>query len=208
MSYNESYEPVRGQPPHSDYELIDVDPYYNRVISYMRPSDLGLWAASTAAMPLSLVAWERLDPVAGLFKQPTNIPATFMRGATLLGFVGGFFLAYVRSSKRFLGWTENAREVKMDRYEIKKLLSEEKLPYHQNESKLDDRMKDIANRNSQYSFMMMAFLPWFNMAYHPYHGVDIQKYYETRPGEEAWGFKLKPFEEIKAKYAKGNVKGL
>lgn len=202
MSYNKQYEPVRGQPPHSDYELIDVDPYYSRVISYMRPSDIGLWAAGTAALPLSLVAWEKLDPVAGSFKKAAKIPTTIVRGATLMGFVGGFFLAYVRSSKRFLGWSENSREVKMDRYEIKKLLSEEKLPYHQNESKLTDAYKDLANRNSQYSFLTMAFIPWFNMAYHPYHGVDIKKYYETRPGEEAWGFKLRPFEEIEAKYAK------
>lgn len=202
MSYNKSYEPVRGQPPHSDYELIDVDPYYSRVVSYMRPSDLGLWAAGTAAVPLSLIAWEKLDPVAGSFTKPGKVPSTLLRGAALVGFCGGFFLAYVRSSQRFLGWSENAREVMMDRYEIKKLLSEEKLPYHENKSSLNDRMKDIANRNSQYSFTVSAFLPWFNMAYHPYHGVDIQKYYETRPGEEAWGFNLRPYEEIKAKYAK------
>lgn len=202
MSYNKSYEPVRGQPPHSDYELIDVDPYFGRVFSYMRSSDYGVWATAAAAAPLSLMAWERLDPVAGSFTKPAKIPSTIIRGATLLGFCGGFFLAYVRSSKRFLGWSENAREVKMDRYEIKKLLSEEKLPYHENESKLNDKMKDIANRTSQYGFVLSAFLPFFNLAYHPYHGVDIQKYYETRPGEEAWGFKLKPYEEIKAKYAK------
>lgn len=201
MSYNKAYEPVRSDPACGDYELIDVDPHFNRVVSYFRASDLGVWAASTAAFPLSLVAWERLDPVAGSFKKPTPVPGMALRAATLLGFTGGFFAAYVRSLKRFLGWSENAREVSKDRYEIKKLLSEEKLPYHENESTLDDRMKDIANRNSQYSFALMAILPWFNLAYHPYHGTDIRKYYETRPGEEDWGFSLKPYEEIKAKYA-------
>lgn len=202
MSYTNSYQPVRSDPPAADYEVIDVDPHFNRVVSYFRGSDYGAWAASTAAFPLALLAWERLEPLAGAFKAPGKVPAGTLRTATLVGFVGGFYLAYVRSSKRFLGWSENAREVSKDRYEIKKLLSEEKLPYHENESVLDDRLKDIANRNSQYSFTLLAILPWFNLANHPYHGVNIEKYYENRPGEEAWGFKLKPFDEIKAKYAK------
>jgi hypothetical protein len=202
MSYTATNEPVRSEPVLSSYELIDADPHFSRVISYFRPSDVGVWAASTVAFPVALQLWERLEPSAGAFKAPGKVPGGALRTATLLGFVGGFYLSYVRSSKRFLGWTENAREVSKDRYEIKKLLSEEKLPYGENESVLDDRMKDIASRNSQYSFTTMAILPWFNLANHPYHGVNIQKYYETRPGEESWGFELKPFEQIKAKYAK------
>lgn len=203
MSYEKQYAPIRGDPPQADYEIIDVDPYFGRVVSYFRPSDLGLWGLTTVAFPLSLQAWERLEPRAGSFKAPSKIPGGALRTATLLGFVGGFYLSYVRSSQRFLGWSENAREVKKDRYEIKKLLSEEKLPYHENESTLDDRMKDISNRNSQYSFTTMAILPWFNFSYHPYHGVNIAKYYENRPGEEEWGFNnLKSYEEIKAKYTK------
>lgn len=203
MSYNKTYEPVRSDPPYSDYELIDVDPHFKRVISYFRPSDYGCWAATMAGFPLALNLWEKLEPTSGAFKAPSKIPGGALRAASLLGVCGGFFLAYVRSSRRFLGWSENAREVKKDRYEIKKLLSEEKLPYHENESVLDDRMKDIANRNSQFSFTIMAIIPWFNLAHHPYHGVSIQKYYENRPGEQEWGFNnLKPFEEIKAKYTK------
>lgn len=200
MSYNKQYEPIRGQPPQADYEIIDVDPHIKRVVGYFRPSDYAAWGITTAAIPLSLSAWERFEPSAGAFKAPTKVPGGALRAATLVGFVGGFYLAYVRSCKRFLGWEENAREVKKDRYEIKKLLSQEKLPYHENESVLDDRLKDVANRNSQYSFVTMAILPWFNVVNHPYHGVNIEKYYENRPGEEEWGFKLKPFEEIKAKY--------
>lgn len=202
MSYSKQYEPVRGEPPQSDYEIIDVDPHFNRVVSYFRPSDYAVWGLTAAAFPISLQVWERLEPMNGSFKAPTKIPGGTLRAATLLGFIGGFYLSYVNSSKRFLGWSENAREVKKDRYEIKKLLSQEKLPYHENESKLDDRLKDIANRNSQYSFTMLSVLPWFNFAHHPYHGVNIEKYYETRPGEEEWGFKLKPYDEIKAKYYK------
>lgn len=201
MSYNQNNQPVRTAPHQSDYEVIDADPHFYRVLSYMRTSDYGLWAAATVGSPLVLQAWERLEPNSGAFKAPARVPGGPLRAATLLGFLGGFYLAYVRSSKRFLGWSENAREVKKDRYEIKKLLSQGKLPYHENESSLDDRMKDIANRNSQYSFLTMAFIPWFNLAHHPYHGINIQKYYENRAGEESWGFELKPYEEIKAKYA-------
>ncbi|KAK6461255.1 NADH-ubiquinone oxidoreductase [Scheffersomyces coipomensis] len=202
MSYTASTQPVRSDPPQSDYELIDVDPHFNRVVGYFRSSDYLAWGASTAAFPLALQAWERLEPAQGAFKAPGKVPGGALRTATLLGFLGGFYLAYVRSSKRFLGWTENEREVKKDRYEIKKLLSQEKLPYHENESVLDDRLKDIANRNSQFSFTAFAVLPWFNLVHHPYHGVNVQKYYVDRPGEEAWGFKLKPYDEIKAKYTK------
>ncbi|CUM63523.1 uncharacterized protein PRCAT00001100001 [Priceomyces carsonii] len=203
MSYNKNNQPVRSEPAYSDYELIDVDPHFKRVVAYFRPSDYGFWAATTAGFPLALQAWERLEPREGAFKAPARIPGGALRAATLLGFVGGFYFAYIRSSRRFLGWSENAREVKKDRYQIKKLLAQEKLPYHENESVLDDRLKDIANRNSQYSFATMAIIPWFNFAHHPYHGVNIQKYYENRPGEEEWGFNnLKPYEDIKAKYVK------
>lgn len=68
MSYNKAYEPVRGDVAQSDYELIDSDPYYTRVISYFRASDIAVWGASTAAFPIGLVAWEKLEPVAGAFK--------------------------------------------------------------------------------------------------------------------------------------------
>ncbi|KAK6198561.1 NADH-ubiquinone oxidoreductase [Scheffersomyces amazonensis] len=202
MSYTDSTLPVRSDPPQGDYELIDVDPHFKRVVGYFRGSDYAAWGAATVGMPLALQAWERLEPAAGSLKAPGKVPAGALRTATLLGFLGGFYLAYSRSSQRFLGWSENAREVKKDRYEIKKLLSQGKLPYHENESVLDDRLKDVANRNSQYSFTLLAIFPWFNIAHHPYHGVSIQKYYVNRPGEEEWGFNLKPYEEIKAKYAK------
>lgn len=203
MSYTKDNTPIRGEAPHGDYELIDVDPYIGRVLSYMRPTDLTWWATLTAATPLSLVLWEKCSPAAGPNARPGKVPGGILRAATFSGFVGGFFFAYIRSSTRFMGWSENAREVKMDRYEIKKLLYEEKLPYHENESRLSDRLQDVANRNSQHSFVVSTILPWFNLVYHPYHGVEMQKYYENRPGEEEWGFNnLKPYDEIKAKYAK------
>jgi hypothetical protein len=39
------------------YPLIDADPHFGRVVRYMRPTDLGLWAAMTAAVPGVLHAW-------------------------------------------------------------------------------------------------------------------------------------------------------
>lgn len=200
MSYTPDSQPVRSLAPYSDYELIDVDPHLRRVVSYMRPSDYGAWAASAAFFPASLRIWQQLEPVEGAFKKPGRIPGGTMRAATLLGVVGGFYLAYVRSCKRFLGWSENGREVLRDRRETKKLLAEGKLPF--GESVLDDRLQDVANRNSQFSIVTMAILPWFNLANHPYHGIDLAKYYEDRPGEAEWGLKLQPLDEIKRKYVK------
>lgn len=202
MSYTPSTQPVRSAPPYSDYELIDVDPHLRRVVSFMRPSDYAAWGASILFFPTAMKVWEHLEPVEGAYTKPGRISGGTMRTATLLGVVGGFYLAYVRSSKRFLGWSENEREVLRDRYDMKKLLSEEKLPFAENESVLDDRLKDIANKNSQYAFVNMAVIPWFNLVNHPYHGIDLSKYYEDRPGEAEWGFKLKPLDEIKQKYAK------
>lgn len=201
MSYTATNQPVRSDAPLTDYELIDIDPHFKRVVGYFRSSDLGIWLGTTMAFPAALQLWERAEPSAGAFKAPGKVPGGALRTATLLGFIGGFYLAYVRSSKRFLGWSENSREVAKDRYEIKSLLNQGKLPYGENESVLDDRMKDIASRNSQYSFTTFAIMPWFNLVNHPYHGVDLKRYYETRQGEENWGFDLKPLDEIREKYA-------
>ncbi|CCG22964.1 hypothetical protein CORT_0D01160 [Candida orthopsilosis Co 90-125] len=196
MSYTPSNTPIRAAPISSDYELIDGDPYFSRVIRYFRPSDYLNWGISTAIVPLGINVWERLEPSLGKGMKPSPIAGTTYRAATAIGFVGGFFLAYVKTSQRFLGWKENSREVAKDRYEVKKLLSQGKLPYLENESTLDDRSKDVANRNSQYSSSFLFILPWFNLAYHPYHQVNLKKYYVDRPGEEEWGFKLKPLDEI------------
>lgn len=44
------------------YPLIDADPHASRVLRYMRPSDLGVWAAATGAFPAALYFWgERID---------------------------------------------------------------------------------------------------------------------------------------------------
>ena len=39
------------------YPLIDADPHASRVIRYMRPSDLAVWAGATGAFPGLLYLW-------------------------------------------------------------------------------------------------------------------------------------------------------
>ncbi|GME96113.1 unnamed protein product [[Candida] boidinii] len=174
------------------YELIDSDPTFSRVVSYMRFSDYATWALGTAAAPALLVALEKYEPASGRkFKMPAPM---FLRAATLLGFVGGFCLAYNNSTKRFWGWSENAAEVAKDRYEVKKLLSQKQSPY--GKSELSPYLQDVAARNSTNSQLMLAFLPMFNFANHQNHGIDLRKYYEVRPGEEKWGFELPALEEV------------
>ena len=43
MSYTATNQPVRAPPLNSDYELIDGDPYFTRVVSYFRFSDYVNW---------------------------------------------------------------------------------------------------------------------------------------------------------------------
>ncbi|AOW31613.1 hypothetical protein MG5_06262, partial [Candida albicans P57072] len=202
MSYTATNQPVRAPPLNSDYELIDGDPYFTRVVSYFRFSDYVNWAVITASFPLGMKLWEKIVPSQGKGLKPSVVNPVTLRVSTLLGFFGGFCLNYVKSSQRFLGWRENSREVKLDRFEIKQKLSQGVLPYNEHLSKLDDRNKDISNRNSQYSHALLFVIPWFNTTYHPYHQVDLKKYYINREGEENWGFELKPLDEIYAKYGK------
>ncbi|VEU20911.1 DEKNAAC101880 [Brettanomyces naardenensis] len=177
------------------FEVIDEDPEFNKVVRYFRPRDYAIWAGSTAFAPALLHLMERYEPVSGrTFKAP---PAMFIRAAGLIGFVGGFILAYNDSTKRFWGLTENEREVEKDRFETKKLLSQGRNPYGVDRSSLTPYLQDVASRNSNHSQLLLAFIPWFNFANHPNHGVDLKKYYEVRKGEEKWGFdKLVPLEQI------------
>jgi hypothetical protein len=39
---------------HRDYQLIDSDPHFSRVVRYFRPSDYATWAIATAAGPTAL----------------------------------------------------------------------------------------------------------------------------------------------------------
>lgn len=177
------------------YEVIDEDPSFCRVIDYFRTSDYLTWAAATVAGPLSLVLLEKYEPVSGRhFKMPKPM---FLRATGLIGFTTGFFLAYTNSTKRFWGASENAREISKDRYDVKSKLSKGENPYGSDKSTLTPYMQDVAARYSKNSQLLLGLLPWFNFVDHPYHGVDLKKYYEVREGEENWNFDLVPLDKIK-----------
>jgi hypothetical protein len=89
------------------FPLIDADPHAARVIRYFRPSDYGTWAVATAAFPSALYLWGMyansiLIPEAHRFPDMADRSKVHLRTALrlggLLGFVGGFLLAYQRSS--------------------------------------------------------------------------------------------------------------
>ncbi|ONH76055.1 hypothetical protein BOH78_1561 [Pichia kudriavzevii] len=177
------------------YEVIDQDPLFSKVVRYFRGSDYLTWAGATVAGPLSLILLEKFEPASGRqFKMPKPM---FLRAGGLIGFTAGFFIAYNQSTKRFWGVSENAREVQKDRYETKALLALGKNPYGSDESTLSPYLQDLSARYSRNSQFLIGILPWFNFVQHPYHGVDLKKYYEVREGEENWNFDLVPLDQIK-----------
>lgn len=52
-----AYCAMPEQVAQSKYPLIDSDPHAFRVVRYMRPSDYGVMAATTASVPAALMAW-------------------------------------------------------------------------------------------------------------------------------------------------------
>ncbi|KAH3665122.1 hypothetical protein OGATHE_003937 [Ogataea polymorpha] len=163
-------------------------PEFTKVVRYFRLSDYAAWVTGTLFLPLGLFGLEKYEPASGAkFGRP---PAVHLRAAGVLGFIGGFLIAYKRSVQRFKGQAENEREVKKDRYEVKKLLSQNMNPY--GVSSLTPYLQDVASRNSKDSHMMLGIIPWFNFVNHQNHGIDLKKYYEVREGEEKWGISLSP----------------
>ena len=82
---------------------------------------------------------------------------------------------------RFYGFTENAREVEMDMREMVDRVKRGESLY--GESRLTPYMQGVAARQSRYSAMFMAVVPWFNFVNHPQHGVDTAKYYQQAERE-------------------------
>ncbi|KAF9462909.1 NADH-ubiquinone oxidoreductase complex I, 21 kDa subunit-domain-containing protein [Collybia nuda] len=149
------------------YPLIDADPHAFRVIRYMRPSDYATWAAATAAFPSALYLWEMADP--SKYKMRTSL-----RLGGFLGFVGGFLLAYQRSSVRFWGWSENKREEDMDLAELSQRAQQGKPLY--GESPQPQWVQGTAFRNSAFSQLKFSAFPMFNLVNHSHHGTDPAKY--------------------------------
>ncbi|KIK08947.1 hypothetical protein K443DRAFT_671996 [Laccaria amethystina LaAM-08-1] len=157
------------------YPLIDADPHASRVIRYFRPSDYAFWAGATGAFPAALIFWEMADPTRVRLKTP-------LRLGGFLGFVGGFLLAYQRSSVRFWGWSENSREEKMDMEELSQRAREGKPLY--GESHQPEWVQAAAFRNSQFSQLKFSAFPMFNLVNHQHHGVDTSKYGTKEEADE------------------------
>ncbi|KAI0641917.1 NADH-ubiquinone oxidoreductase complex I, 21 kDa subunit-domain-containing protein [Trametes meyenii] len=155
------------------YPLIDADPHAGRVIRYMRPSDYALWAGATGAAPTALYLWDKWDPSKLKIR-------TQLRLGGFLGFVGGFLLAYQRSSFRFWGWSENKREEAKDLAELSDR-ARRGLPLY-GESDQPEWIQGVAYRNSAFSQLKFHIFPMFNLVNHPYHGTDPEKY---KPKDES-----------------------
>ncbi|KAN0121294.1 NADH-ubiquinone oxidoreductase complex I, 21 kDa subunit domain containing protein [Russula decolorans] len=158
----------------SPYPLVDADPHFSRVVRYMRPSDYAVWAGATAAFPSALYFWEMADPTKGRLR-----PA--LRFGGVFGFIGGFLLAYQRSSFRFWGWSENKREEERDFAELSQLAREGKPLY--GESHQPQWVQNAAYSNSAYSQLKFSVFPTFNFVNHPHHGTDPAKYGVKPPSE-------------------------
>ncbi|KAI6089176.1 NADH-ubiquinone oxidoreductase 21 kDa subunit [Hypoxylon rubiginosum] len=161
----------------SEYPLIDNDPHFKRVVGYARPSDYIHGIVAAAAGPGLLLAMEKFAPSQvgrGGF-------ARALRLAGAIGMAGGFLYFYQRSALRFYGMSENAREVEMDMQEmVTKVKTGEPL---YGESKLTPHMQGVAARQSRYSALFTAVIPWFNFVNHNQHGVDTAKYYRRAEQE-------------------------
>lgn len=51
------------------------------------------------------------------------------------------------------------------------------------ESQLTEYMQGVASRQSRYSGVFLAVMPWFNLVNHNQHGVDTAKYYQQAERE-------------------------
>ncbi|EPQ56442.1 hypothetical protein GLOTRDRAFT_40336 [Gloeophyllum trabeum ATCC 11539] len=158
------------------FPLIDADPHAGRVIRYMRPSDFAAWGAMTAGFPGALYLWDVADPL-------KSARGTALRVGGVAGFLGGFLLAYQRSSFRFWGWTENKREQELDFAELSQRAREGKPLY--GESHQPEWVQNAAYSNSVFSQLKFAAFPWFNLVNHPHHGTDPNKYKSQSSSEES-----------------------
>ncbi|KAI0172906.1 NADH-ubiquinone oxidoreductase 21 kDa subunit [Hypoxylon sp. FL1284] len=161
----------------SEFPLIDNDPHFKRVVGYARTSDYIHGVVAAAAGPGLLAAMEKFAPSQvgrGGF-------ARAMRLAGAIGVAGGFLYFYQRSCLRFYGMSENSREIEMDMQEmVSKVKAGEPL---YGESRLTPHMQGVAARQSRYSALFTAVIPWFNFVNHNQHGVDTAKYYRRAEQE-------------------------
>ncbi|KTW27049.1 hypothetical protein T552_02541 [Pneumocystis carinii B80] len=160
---------VSAKKLRTEFPVIDTDPHFFRVIRYARPSDYLTFIIGTAGFPISMLVLEKLYP--SLNKSGLG-PALRLSG--VLGICGGFLLAYQRSSLRLWGWTENGREVQMNKEEVERKRAANEPLY--GKSEMPEDMQRIAAQNSRYSALKFSAFPWFNFVNHNEHNTDSSKY--------------------------------
>ncbi|KAG0043170.1 hypothetical protein BGZ83_011760 [Gryganskiella cystojenkinii] len=146
----------------TEYPVIDSDPHFTRVVSYMRGSDVVAWGGMTAAAPAILLGLERIRPASG----PKGLNVA-LGVATAVGFMSGFLFSYQKSSLRFWGWDENARELAKNKVEMDARAAAG-LPAY-GEPSMDEAAQGVAARNSKYAALKFSAIPWFNTTNHKYH---------------------------------------
>ncbi|KAF9276291.1 hypothetical protein BGZ68_010128 [Mortierella alpina] len=146
----------------TEFPVIDSDPHFSRVVRYMRGSDYAAWGGLTVGGPAVLLALERVRPAAG----PKGINVA-LGVAAAMGFMGGFLYSYQKSSLRFWGWEENAREQALNRTEMEARAAAG-LPAY-GEPTMDEAAQAASARNSKYAATKFSAIPWFNTTNHKYH---------------------------------------
>ncbi|KAF9311849.1 hypothetical protein BG000_008213 [Podila horticola] len=151
----------------TEHPVIDSDPHFARVVGYFRGSDYVAWGGLTAGGPAVLLALERVRPAAG----PKGINVA-LGVATAMSFMGGFLYSYQKSSLRFWGWEENAREQAMNKVEMEQRAAAG-LPAYGTPT-MDEAAQAAAARNSKYAALKFSAIPWFNTTNHKYHLADTK----------------------------------
>ncbi|RIA98527.1 NADH-ubiquinone oxidoreductase complex I, 21 kDa subunit-domain-containing protein [Glomus cerebriforme] len=160
---------VQTQPSQTNYQVIDIDPHFNRVVRYFRPSDYAVWAGVTATGPaFMLMMGKKIN------SGPSKGLPLALKISTVLSLSAGFLLAYQRSSLRFWGWTENSKEVQKDKEELAKLFEKGEPLY--GPTHMSEFNQKASSWFSKYSALKFSAIPWFNFANHRSHGVDPKKY--------------------------------
>ncbi|KAJ2026297.1 hypothetical protein IWW57_003084 [Coemansia sp. S610] len=146
------------------YPIIDTDPIFSRVVRYFRWSDYAIAAGFTAFGPAMMYWLEKYQPTGNTGK-PLIRAMKVSAGVTGMT---GFLLAYQLVCMRFVGMTENSREIKKYRIEYAKLKAQGK-PMH-GVSSLPLSMQRTAAAYSTWAFLNFDVFPMFNFVNHPYHG--------------------------------------
>ncbi|KAJ2552558.1 hypothetical protein EV175_003267 [Coemansia sp. RSA 1933] len=114
--------------------------------------------------PAFMYLLDRYQP-AGIGKFPLM---KAMKIATGIGLAHAFVFMYTKTSMRFFGFSENAREIRMYREEYRKLKAQGKSMH--GESRLPLSLQRIAAGYTTGAFLNYDVAPIFNFVNHPYHG--------------------------------------